>query len=62
MGEFSADVTPKGSSGTILRRKRTAVAAFRRDRRAEPDDLSPPEGGVPAWGRIVFRSGTITLR
>lgn len=53
-----SDMTAKSKSanGAIVRRRRTAVAAFRRDR---------PTGdarAVPDWGRIVLRSGTTTLR
>jgi hypothetical protein len=48
---------PKSLSGAIVRRRRTAVAAFRRDRRVEDDTRA-----VPDWGRIVLRSSSTTLR
>ncbi|HEY4185754.1 MAG TPA: hypothetical protein VGP07_11840 [Polyangia bacterium] len=48
---------PKSPSGAIVRRRRAAVAAFRRDRRTEDDARA-----VPDWGRIVLRSNTTTLR
>lgn len=54
MGEISAKTKP--SSGAILRRRSAPVAPFRRDRRSE--DLRV----VPAWGRIVLRTATTTLR
>jgi hypothetical protein len=54
MGEISAK--PKSSSGAILRRRRGAVASFRRDRRNDEERV------VPAWGRIVLRSASTTLR
>jgi hypothetical protein len=55
MGEMSAK--PKATmSNAVLRRRRTVVAAFRRDRRSEP---AP---SVPDWGRIVLRSASTTLR
>jgi hypothetical protein len=47
----------KSLSGAIVRRRRTAVAAFRRDRRVEEDTRA-----VPDWGRIVLRSSSTTLR
>gem|GEM_PF-3519363 len=53
-----ADMTakPKSATGAIVRRRRAAVAAFRRDRRLEDTRA------VPAWGRIVLRSASTTLR
>jgi len=53
-----ADMTakPKSATGAIVRRRRAAVAAFRRDRRSED------ARAVPVWGRIVLRSGSTTLR
>jgi len=53
-----ADMTakPKTTTGAIVRRRRAAVAAFRRDLR--PDDTR----AVPVWGRIVLRSSSTTLR
>jgi hypothetical protein len=55
MGDMTAK--PKSPSGAIVRRRRAAVAAFRRDRRTEDDARA-----VPDWGRIVLRSNTTTLR
>ena len=55
MGEVTAKT--KSSSGAILRRRRSPVAAFRRDRRGED-----PARAIPDWGRIVLRSGATTLR
>jgi hypothetical protein len=49
---------PKSLSGAIVRRRRAAVAAFRRDRRGGEEDAR----AIPDWGRIVLRSGTTTLR
>ena len=54
MGEISAK--NKTSSGAILRRRRGAVAPFRRDRRGDETPV------IPAWGRIVLRTATTTLR
>jgi hypothetical protein len=56
------DVTAKSKSvgDAIVRRRRAAVAPFRRDRRSAVDEPGTP--CVPDWGRIVFRSGRVTLR
>lgn len=54
MGDMTAK--PKSTSGTIVRRRRAAVAAFRRDRPLEDTRA------VPVWGRIVLRSASTTLR
>ena len=51
----------KSMSGAIVRRRRTAVAAFRRDRRVEVGVEEDPRA-VPDWGRIVLRSSSTTLR
>jgi len=53
-----ADMTakPKSTTGAIVRRRRAAVAAFRRDLR--PEDTR----AVPVWGRIVLRTSSTTLR
>jgi hypothetical protein len=50
----------KSSTGAILRRRRSAVAPFRRDRR--DDRGSDDTRAIPDWGRIVLRSATTTLR
>jgi len=48
----------KSPTAAILRRRRAAVAAFRRDRRIDDEARS-----IPDTGRIVFRAGgTTTLR
>ena len=67
MGDIS--VKPKISSGAILRRRRGAVAAFRRERRSDVNvgvdvsiNVNDGPRAVPGWGRIVFRSGATTLR
>lgn len=54
MGDMTAK--PKSTNGAIVRRRRAAVAAFRRDRRLEDTRA------VPDWGRIVLRSSSTTLR
>ncbi|MBC8131645.1 MAG: hypothetical protein H7X95_01585 [Deltaproteobacteria bacterium] len=54
MGEISAKT--KLASDAILRRRRGAVAPFRRDRRTDEARV------VPAWGRIVLRTATTTFR
>jgi hypothetical protein len=54
MGDMTAK--PKSTTGAIVRRRRAAVAAFRRDRRLEDTRA------VPDWGRIVLRSASTTLR
>jgi hypothetical protein len=55
------DVTAKSKTvgDAIVRRRRAAVAPFRRDRRAADETCTPC---VPDSGRIVFRSGRVTLR
>jgi hypothetical protein len=61
MGDMSSK--PKTSTGAILRRRRGAVAAFRREKRSDVS-VGVDDGArdVPGWGRIVFRSGVTTLR
>jgi hypothetical protein len=54
---------PKATSAAILRRRRSPVAAFRRDRRSDIGvEVDGEARAIPGWGRIVFRSGVTTLR
>jgi hypothetical protein len=61
MGAVTAKSKPAGDA--IVRRRRVAVASFRRDRRIvqglDEDRCAPL---VPDCGRIVFRSGRVTFR
>ena len=63
----SAEACVTGGSRPIsIRRRRTAVAAFRRERRTTDGGFvvgADDTRAVPDWGRIVLRAGrSITLR
>jgi hypothetical protein len=60
MGEITAKT--KSPAGALVRRRRTAVAAFRRERRGGGYQDGDEARAIPDWGRIVLRSGSITLR
>jgi hypothetical protein len=72
MGEISPKTKTTTTAGAILHRRRSPVAPFRRDRKLDrplnrkndPQTERSDEHGraVPAWGQIVLRSGTKTLR
>ena len=65
MGEITAETSARTKSAadadapSSIRRRRPTVAALRRDRRGGGEDDAR---AVPDWGRIVFRSGSVTLR
>ena len=53
MGTFTAKT--RATSAVLVRRRRSTVAGFRRDRRTDDEAKA-----IPDWGRIVFRAGVAT--